>query len=146
MADVYLGLGSNLGDREAVIRKAVEMLDEGLGVAHSRMSSMFGSASWGFEGNDFLNCAVLYRTDVDPYALLDLCKEIETRLGRVQNVEYDAGGRRVYHDRPIDIDILLYGDERISSPRLTVPHPLMRQRDFVMVPLMEIYEGKDLKQ
>ena len=63
-------------------------------------------------------------------------------MGRRETLEYDAEGRRIYHDRPIDIDILLYGDERIDLPDLQIPHPLMRQRDFIMRPLNEIFAQK----
>ena len=63
-------------------------------------------------------------------------------MGRRENLEYDAEGRRIYHDRPIDIDILLYGDETVDTPDLKIPHPLMKQRDFVMRPLEEIFAQK----
>ena len=70
--------------------------------------------------------------------ILEICKDIEKRLGRVGEPEYDAEGKRIFKSRPIDIDILLFGDSRIDCPELTVPHKLMYERDFVMVPLREI--------
>ena len=94
---------------------------------------------------DFLNCAVLYelprkRESAEAQALeiLDAVKGVERALGRGENIEYDAAGERVYHSRPIDIDILFFGTHVIDLPRLKVPHPLMAQRDFVMIPLHEI--------
>ena len=83
-----------------------------------------------------------YRTARRPETLLRICKRIERAMGRREAPEYDAQGRRIYHDRPIDIDILLYGDERIDTPELQIPHPLMRQRDFIMRPLEEIFPQK----
>ena len=77
-------------------------------------------------------------TEEQALALLDTVKEIETAMGRVQNVQYDAQGRRIYHSRIIDIDILFIGTQRFSLPRLSVPHPLMAQRDFVMIPLRDV--------
>jgi 2-amino-4-hydroxy-6-hydroxymethyldihydropteridine diphosphokinase len=89
---------------------------------------------WGFESeNRFLNCVAAFTTDKDPVELLDTTEEIERRLGRTQK---SSDG--VYHDRIIDIDILLYGSETISTERLTIPHPLMHKRDFVLEPLTEI--------
>ncbi len=77
-------------------------------------------------------------TDEQALALLDTVKEIETEMGRVQNVQYDAQGRRIYHSRIIDIDILFIGTQHFALPRLSVPHPLMAQRDFVMIPLNDV--------
>ena len=80
----------------------------------------------------------LEMTEGQALALLDTVKEIETAMGRVQNVQYDAQGRRIYHSRIIDIDILFIGTQRFALPRLSVPHPLMAQRDFVMMPLYDV--------
>lgn len=139
--EVYLGLGSNQGDRNLYIEKALSMLDSTPGVRVEEESSVIETEPWGFESeNCFLNCAVRVNVDstVNPESLLETCKEIETELGRNEVMEYREDGSRVYHSRNIDIDILLYGDRRISSERLTVPHPLMAERDFVMVPLRQI--------
>ena len=145
MIHLYLSLGSNMGDRRANIESALSLLDEAFGRHYKRISSTIETPSWGFKSEDFLNCAVMYalprkRTDIQDQALeiLDSIKQIELALGREQNVEYDGEGRRVYHPRPIDIDILLFGTHVIDHPRLQVPHPLMAQRDFVMRPLREI--------
>ena len=145
MIHLYLSLGSNMGDRRANIDAALALLDEAFGTHYKALSNIIETPSWGFEAQDFLNCAVLYalprkRMSAQAQALeiLDAVKRIERALGREENVEFDAGGRRVYHSRPIDIDILFFGTHVIGHPRLKVPHPLMAQRDFVMRPLREI--------
>ena len=140
--DVYLSLGSNLGDRRANIDEALRRLDRAIGRPYDALSSIIETLSWGFDGPDFLNCVVRYRTARRPETLLKICKRIERAMGRRGVPEYDAEGRRIYHDRPIDIDILLYGDERVDTPELKVPHPLMHERDFVMRPLAEIFRQK----
>ncbi len=139
---VYLSLGTNQGDRQARIDEALRRLDAAIGRPYEALSSIIETPAWGFDGPDFLNCVVRYRTARRPETLLKICKRIERAMGRRDAPEYDAAGRRIYHDRPIDIDILLYGDERIDTPELQVPHPLMRQRDFIMGPLKEIFEQK----
>jgi 2-amino-4-hydroxy-6-hydroxymethyldihydropteridine diphosphokinase len=139
---VYLSLGTNQGDRQARIDEALRRLDAAIGRPYEALSSIIETPAWGFDGPDFLNCVVRYRSARRPETLLKICKRIERAMGRRDAPEYDAAGRRIYHDRPIDIDILLYGDERIDTPELQVPHPLMRQRDFIMGPLKEIFEQK----
>lgn len=139
---VYFSLGTNQGDRRAQIDEALRRLDAAIGHPYEALSSIIETPSWGFEGPDFLNCVVRYRTARRPHTLLRICKRIERAMGRREREEYDAGGRRIYHDRPIDIDILLYGDETVDTPDLKIPHPLMKQRDFVMRPLEEIFAQK----
>ena len=139
---VYFSLGTNLGDRQANIAEALRRLDDAIGRPYEALSSIIESESWGFDGPDFLNCVVLYRTARRPQTLLRICKRIERAMGRRGAPEYDADGRRIYHDRPIDIDILLYGDERIDTPELQIPHPRMHERPFVMGPLAEIFAQK----
>jgi 2-amino-4-hydroxy-6-hydroxymethyldihydropteridine diphosphokinase len=145
MINLYLSLGSNMGDRRANIEAALALLNEAFGRGYKALSNIIETPSWGFEAPDFLNCAVLYalprkRESAQAQALeiLDTVKRVERALGREESVEYDAAGERVYHSRPIDIDILLFGTHVIGHPRLKVPHPLMARRDFVMVPLREI--------
>ncbi len=135
----YLSLGTNLGDRRRNIDEALRMLDEGIGVHYTALSSVIESKSRGFDGGDFLNCAVCYDCSLAPRELLGLCKDIEHRMGRREIVEYAPDGSRIYHDRIIDIDILLYGDLKLDEPDLRIPHPGMREREFVMRPLMEIF-------
>lgn len=130
---LYLSLGSNLGDREAMLHRAITLIGERLGTVQ-RVSSFIETEPWGFESeHPFLNAACLVRTDLPPEACLAVTQQIERELGRT--VKSHDG---VYHDRPIDIDLLLYGDVRITTPELTLPHPHMQERDFVMRPLREI--------
>lgn len=136
--EVYFSLGSNLGDRESNLREALRMMDESFGHGYERVSGVVETASWGFEGRQFLNLAVMYRLELDPVDILDRVKDIEFRMGRKGAPEWDEEGHRIYRDRIIDIDILLYGDEKIDTLRLKIPHPLMQQREFVMRPLKEI--------
>ena len=140
---IYLSLGTNMGDRMANINKAIELLSLRLSTHYLALSSIVESKSWGFEGNDFLNCVISYEIQLEPLELLSICKEIEVEMGRIERIEYGADGKRIYHDRPIDIDILLYDDLTVNLPELTIPHPLIEQRDFIKGPLMEILEGNN---
>lgn len=133
MADIYLSLGSNLGDRHTLLLSAIEALIERVGRLVAS-SSFIETEPWGFQSSHrFLNAVVLMQTELSPRQLLTVTQDIEKRLGRT--AKSDGG---VYHDRPIDIDILLYGDLHINQPDLIIPHPRMYQRDFVMRPLNEI--------
>ena len=137
---VYLAFGSNLGDREKNIREAVALLDNAFGVPCKRLSSLIETQAEGFEGPPFLNAAGVWDLDLEPFRILQLCKETERRLGRTdEGIRLDISGRRIYRNRTIDIDILLIGDERLDTPVLQVPHPRMREREFVMLPLKEIF-------
>lgn len=135
MHTVYLSLGSNLGDREATMRRAIGLLNERAGSV-DRQSSFIETEPWGFEStNKFLNMCVRLLTTLSPEQLLMATKQIERELGRTQK---SVNGK--YHDRPIDIDILMYDDLQLSTPNLTLPHPHMQEREFVMIPLREILE------
>ena len=144
--DLYLGLGSNLGDREVNLMRAVTLMDQAFGTGPERISKIYETPSWGFEGPAFLNMCILYRIPVEGPSvdhitgLFHKMKEIEKQLGRDDKPEYDADGKRVYHNRTIDIDILYYGKETINTEELTIPHPLIGQRDFVKKPLKEIFK------
>ena len=145
--ELYLSLGSNMGDRRENIEHALSLLNIELGKPFKALSSIIETEPWGFESPDrFLNAVVLYELELpkgyNPEAeglmILEICKDIERKLGRDTQVRYDQAGERIYSSRPIDIDILLFGDNRIDCEELTVPHKLMYERDFVMVPLREI--------
>ena len=145
--DLYLSLGSNQGDRERNIENAVSLLNIELKTPYKSISSLLETEPWGFESDEkFLNAVALYELNLpenyNPEAeglmILEICKDIERRLGRTGEPEYDEKGERIYRSRPIDIDILLFGDNRIDCEELTVPHKLMYERDFVMIPLKEI--------
>lgn len=130
---VYLSLGSNIGQRRQTLQQAVRMIGEKVGTVE-RVSHLIETEPWGFSSpHSFLNVCVCVLTEMDPHQVLALTQDIERCLGRKCK---SVGG--VYHDRPIDIDILLYDDLHINTPDLVIPHPLMYQRDFVMVPLREI--------
>ena len=129
---IYLSLGSNLGDRARNISRALELLNKELDTEYERLSPIIKTEAWGFSGNDFLNCVVIYDSDIKPEDLLKICKKIERELGRCDAPEYDASGDRIYHNRTMDIDILLYGEETISTQDLTIPHPQMKNREFII--------------
>ena len=130
--EVYLGLGSNLGDRHTQLLTAIELLVQRVGRLVG-CSSFFETEPWGFVSeHQFLNAVALFRTTLTPHELLAVTQAIEHQMGRVHQ---QAG---VYEDRPIDIDILLYGDETVNTPDLHIPHPRMQERDFVMQPLEEL--------
>ena len=135
---VYLGLGSNLGDREENIRKAISLIGERVGLV-IRQSSLIETEPWGFESdNKFLNAVILCETTFTPRQLLRATQKIERELGKLRKHSTRRTPLSIYHDRPIDIDILLYDDLTIDEPDLKIPHPLMHERDFVMIPLKEI--------
>ena len=137
----YLGLGTNTGNKEDNLTRAIEELSLALGNYISK-SSFIETEPWGFNSsNKFLNCVVAYETDKKPIDLLNITEEIERKLGRTTK-----SSNGIYNDRIIDIDILLYGNRIIEHDRLTIPHPLILQRDFVYRPLMEIAPQLDLSR
>lgn len=133
MTRVYLGLGTNLGDRQKNLEDALLLIEKRIGTVVC-LSSFYETAPWGFQSeNSFLNAAAGVDTSLSPEELMHITQEIEKQLGRLHK-----SVRKVYHDRPIDIDILLYGDAVIQTEALTIPHPEMTGRRFVMEPLAEI--------
>ena len=148
LIDLYLGLGSNLGERRENLLDAIGRIERAFGKECDRVSSFIETEPWGFEVEvePFLNAVVRFKLDMPQevdnvkfaLSLLEKCKAVEREMGREDEPEYDCDGKRVYHSRVIDIDILLLGNLRIETEGLKVPHPLMNQRDFVMVPLREL--------
>ncbi len=133
MTRVYLGLGSNLGKKRQNLEDALSFIKERIGTVAS-LSSFYETVPWGFESqNSFLNAAIGVDTFLSPVELLHATQEIERLLGRRHK-----SVRKVYHDRPIDIDILLFGNKVLHTEELTIPHPEMAGRRFVMEPLTEI--------
>lgn len=125
----YLGLGSNLGDREGNLRRALELLSRKLRLLN--VSSLYETEPWGYkEQPKFINCAAAFATDLELDALLGFLKEVEQALGRKPTFRW---GPRV-----IDIDILLFGDRVARTEYLEVPHPMLPERAFALVPLAEI--------
>ncbi len=135
----YLSLGSNLGDRHSLLLLAIDLLARRVGRL-VRASSIIETEPWGYDSpHSYLNAVVLLQTTLTPQQLLSTTQTIERELGRQQKTPANSGDTLPpYSDRPIDIDILLYGDLQFSTPDLTIPHPRMHQRDFVMRPLREI--------
>lgn len=130
---VYLGLGTNLGDKEQNLRCAIQKIEERIGSIVS-LSAFYVTAPWGFQSdNSFLNAAVCVDTSLTPYQVLKETQQIERQMGR----NYKSVGGQ-YKDRVIDIDLLLFGDIVMNEPDLVLPHPLMTERRFVMEPLAEI--------
>ncbi len=135
MATVYLSLGSNLGNRRRIVKDAIQMIGQKVGPV-LRQSSLIETDPWGFESpNKFINACVCCHTVLSPRELLQATQQIEKVMGRTGK---STNGE--YHDRIIDIDILLYNNVHIDEPDLKIPHPLMKERDFVMKPLKEILE------
>jgi len=131
MEEVYVGLGSNVGEKSDFLRQAVQQIQNLPRTERLCCSSMWQTEPWGTEGQEvYLNAVVRFFTDQTPDELLTSLQNIEQALGRV----------RPYHwaPRTIDLDLLLYGDKVLHTPRLTVPHPWMKQRLFVLVPLQEL--------
>jgi 2-amino-4-hydroxy-6-hydroxymethyldihydropteridine diphosphokinase len=128
----YLGLGSNVGDRQSHLRAAIELLRERW-VEVEAVSSTYETEPVGevLDQPDFLNAAIRIRTDLGPEALLDICKEIEVDRGRALDAPRHS-------PRPLDIDLLLLGDIELSTERLILPHPEVTSRRFVLAPLLEL--------
>lgn len=128
---LILALGSNLGDRENFIERAESLLSGYFGPVSVR-SGIIETEAVGFDGPPFLNCILAFDgVRREPLEILSLCKETERRLGRTDSPEYDAGGRRIYRSRCIDIDIIYYGDRLVDTPELTIPHPGIRSREYL---------------
>lgn len=157
----YLGLGSNLGNRRELLDEAIKRIDKSIGTV-VRQSTYYETEPWGFDSeNLFLNAAICVETELTPRQLLQATQYIERQLGRThktpqqpkdihanpsrsegpsKRLNDQSPKRPKYSDRPIDIDILLYDDITIDEPDLKIPHPLMNERDFVIVPLREIMQ------
>lgn len=129
----YLGLGTNLGQLSTNLDRAITALEEHIGTL-LKCSSYIETAPWGYESsNKYLNAVAAFQTNLTPTQLLNTTQEIERQMGRTTK-----STNRQYHDRIIDIDILFYDNIVITTPTLTIPHPLITQRQFVLQPLAEI--------
>lgn len=138
MRSGYLGLGSNVGDSAAHLRAAIELL-QARGVEVEAVSSTYVTEPVGevLDQPDFLNAAIRIRTELEPEALLDVCKAVEAERGR----SFDAPR---HSPRPLDVDLLLLGDIELKTDRLTLPHPEVTSRRFVLAPLLELDPGLTL--
>ncbi len=131
MIDAYVGLGSNLGDRQARVRLAIDLLAATPGIKGLARSYLYESEPWGFRDQPaFVNAVVRVQTDLGPLQLLITLRRIEARVGRTPTFRWGP--------REIDLDLLLYGDQQISRRGLIVPHPSMHERLFVLVPLRDV--------
>ena len=136
MHKLYIGLGSNRGNKEEMLYRALSLINEHIGSV-LRTSSFLETEPWGFKSeNTFLNAVCMVETTLTPVECLKKTQKIERFLGRTKKSK-DG----IYHDRPIDLDLLLYDDIEMNTPELTLPHPHMKERDFVMIPLREIMTG-----
>ncbi|GIU98995.1 MAG: 2-amino-4-hydroxy-6-hydroxymethyldihydropteridine diphosphokinase [Actinomycetota bacterium] len=127
----YLGLGSNVGDRLAHLRRAVELLAAEPGIRVVRSSRVYETEPVGGPPQPpYLNAVLEVEVELDPWGLLAACRRAEEALGRVRDARWGP--------RTIDVDVLTYGDEHLSEPDLEIPHPRMHERGFVLVPLAEL--------
>lgn len=136
----YLGLGSNLGNRKELLLTAIKEIEKLIGTV-ARQSAFIETEPWGYlSPHPFLNAAIAVDTTLSPQQLLKATQTIEQTLGKqpCHATQRTTGQPPIYHDRPIDIDILLYDQLHIQEPNLTIPHPKMKERPFVMKPLEEI--------
>ena len=139
MNDVYLSIGTNIGERYENLQHAIRLLMGTEGIEVERISSVYETAAVGFTDQaDFLNIAVYVKTIHSPSEMLEICQSIENELGRVREFRW---GPRI-----IDLDILLYNHENIETESLIVPHPRMYERAFVLVPLIDITPTPENKQ
>lgn len=138
-----IGLGSNLGKREFYMRLANRLVEWEVGRVVQR-SSVIETPAWGFESDPFLNQVIVVETELSPLELLDVLQGIERRLGRTQKSTVEDG-KPVYHARTIDLDILDYDRMRYHDDRLTLPHPRIAEREFVLASLRELGISLDPK-
>jgi 2-amino-4-hydroxy-6-hydroxymethyldihydropteridine diphosphokinase len=130
MIDVYLLLGSNLGNRQGYLRQAINLIETEIAPV-SKASSIYETQSWGkTDEPDYLNQVICIRTDLPPDIILEKILDIELKMGRKREIKWGS--------RIIDIDILFYGSDIISEPNLVVPHPQLHNRMFTLAPLVEI--------
>ncbi|MDG1058531.1 MAG: 2-amino-4-hydroxy-6-hydroxymethyldihydropteridine diphosphokinase [Flavobacteriaceae bacterium] len=128
---VYIGLGSNIGNRFALLQEAVDCIDSRIGTILS-VSKVYETPAWGFESEAFLNACIKIETKYTAFEVLEALLSIENKLGR------DRNPREGYQARPIDLDILLFKNDVISQKHLQLPHPRMELRQFVLTPLADI--------
>lgn len=138
MTTVFLGLGTNKGNRKKNISNALKLLSENKKLKILKISKMFKNPPReGIKSGYFLNGAIKIETSLKPIELLKVCKTIEKKLGRKIETKF-KGKKRQYFSRTIDLDILFYGKKVLNSKALTIPHPRIEKRDFVLIPLKEI--------
>jgi 2-amino-4-hydroxy-6-hydroxymethyldihydropteridine diphosphokinase len=138
MKRVVLALGSNEGDRAGFLEKSCELIGCRVGKV-TRCSRVYETEAWGFEAPPFLNQAIIVETELSPDEVLHVTQQIEKKLGRTCKSGRTSEGNPIYHNRTIDIDILLYEGVACETPQLTLPHPHISERDFVLLPLSDLF-------
>ena len=135
MVQAYLGLGSNIGDRKQQLLKAIDLIRNIKGIKVTKQSSIYETAPIGYtDQHNFLNLCLEIETELSPQQLLKHCLDIEQQLHRVREIRWGP--------RTLDIDILLYSDDIIETDNLSIPHPRMQERAFVLIPLNDIASDK----
>lgn len=131
MNKAYLGLGTNMGNRENYLRKAVEIINNNQEIKILKVSKVYETKAWGLkEQGDFLNLCVEIETELNPQELLEVCHKVEEELNRVRTIRWGP--------RTIDVDILFFNDMLSLDENLTLPHPRIKERAFVLIPLMDL--------
>ena len=134
---VFLALGSNINPRKDYLKKAILLIEAEVGKAVTK-SYVYETKSWGYDDNDYLNMVISVKTELSPQKLLSKTKNIEKQLGRKSKSTLNISGKPQYEKREIDIDILLYDKITVCAKNLTIPHPLLHERNFVLAPLNDI--------
>ena len=133
MNKAYLGLGTNIGDREDFLRKACELINNHPKINILKYSKVYETKAWGYKDqDDFLNICIEIQTILTPMELLEVCQQVEKELNRVRTIRWGP--------RTIDVDILFYNDMVLNDPVLTIPHPRIKERAFVLIPLLDLNE------
>ncbi len=139
MHHLYLSLGTNLGDKRRNLLEAIKRINKSVGAVLRQSAFICTSPVDFISEHDFLNAAILVETSLSPVECLHVTQQIEREMGRTRK---SVGG--IHFDRVIDIDLLLYDNVTLSTPELTLPHPKMHERDFVMIPLSEIIDKENI--
>lgn len=138
MNKAYLGLGTNMGDRETYLSSAVKLLDNYENITVTNKSKIYETKAWGYiDQADFLNMCIEIKTSLNEYELLKVCQEVELKLNRERIIRWGP--------RTIDVDILFFNDVILNNEDLYIPHPRISERAFVLIPLMDINKNLLIK-
>lgn len=138
MNKAYLGLGTNMGDRETYLSSAVKLLDNYENITVTNKSKIYETKAWGYTDQaDFLNMCIEIKTSLNEYELLKVCQEVELKLNRERIIRWGP--------RTIDVDILFFNDVILNNEDLYIPHPRISERAFVLIPLMDINKNLLIK-
>ena len=138
MNKAYLGLGTNMGDRENYLKSAINLLNDNENIIVNNKSKIYETKAWGYtKQDDFLNICIEIKTSFNEYELLKICQEIELKLNRERIIRWGP--------RTIDIDILFFNDITLDDEKLYIPHPRISERAFVLIPLMDINQNLSIK-